>query len=104
MMRTEKINSDIQLWQEEPQQPLAMHPKKFATWLFIVSIVMIFAALSSAYMVRRAEGNWLEFELPTIFWINSIILLASSFTMHWAYFSAKKDSLNNLKLAMLLTV
>jgi cytochrome c oxidase subunit III len=104
VMRTEKINSDIQLWQEEPQQPMAMHPKKFATWLFIVSIVMIFAALSSAYMVRRAEGNWLEFELPAIFWINSAILLASSFTMHWAYFSAKKDSLNNLKLAMIVTV
>jgi cytochrome c oxidase subunit 3 len=37
------------LWQEEPQQTLAMHPKKFALWLFIVSIVMIFAAMSSAY-------------------------------------------------------
>ena len=103
-MRTEKIDNDIHLWQEEPQQPLAMHPKKFATWLFIVSIVMIFASLSSAYMVRRAEGNWLEFELPTIFWINSAILLASSVTMHWAYFSAKKDNLNNLKLAMISTV
>lgn len=104
-MRTEKINNtDIQLWQEEPQQPLAMHPKKFAVWLFIVSIIMIFAALTSAYLVRRAEGNWLEFELPTIFWINSAILLASSITMQWAYYSAKRDNLNSLKTGMVLTV
>lgn len=92
------------MWQEEPQQPLAMHPKKFAVWLFIVSIIMIFAALTSAYIVRRAEGNWLEFQLPTIFWINSAILLASSVTMHWAYVSAKKDNLNSLKTGMVLTV
>jgi cytochrome c oxidase subunit III len=104
-MRTEKLsNKEIELWQEEPQQPLAMHPKKFAVWLFIVSIIMIFAALTSAYLVRRAEGNWLEFELPSIFWINSAILLASSITMQWAYFSAKKDNLNSLKTGMVLTV
>ena len=104
-MRTEKIsNKNIELWQEEPQQPLAMHPKKFAVWLFIVSIIMIFAALTSAYLVRRAEGNWLEFELPAIFWINSAILLGSSVTMQWAYFSAKKDNLNSLKTGMVLTV
>ncbi|QHT66605.1 cytochrome oxidase subunit III [Rhodocytophaga rosea] len=104
-MRTEKIsNKEIELWQEEPQQPLSMHPKKFAVWLFIVSIVMIFAALTSAYLVRRAEGNWLEFELPAIFWINSAILLASSISIQWAYFSAKKDNLNSLKAGMVLTV
>jgi cytochrome c oxidase subunit III len=104
-MRTEKIsNKEIELWQEEPQQPLAMHPKKFAVWLFIVSIIMIFAALTSAYLVRRAEGNWAEFELPAIFWINSAILLASSITMQWAYISAKKDNLISLKTGMVLTV
>ncbi len=95
--------NNIQLLQEQPQQPLAMHPKKFALWLFIVSIVMIFAAMSSAYMVRQAEGNWLEYEMPTIFWTNSAILIASSITMHWAYISAKRDNLQMLKIAMFIT-
>jgi cytochrome c oxidase subunit 3 len=89
--------------QEQPQQPLAMHPKKFALWLFIVSIVMIFAAMSSAYLVRQAEGNWLEYEMPSIFWINSAILIVSSIAMHWAYISAKRDNLQQLKVAMILT-
>lgn len=97
------MNRDINLWQEEPQQPLSMHPKKFALWLFIVSIVMIFASMTSAYLVRQGEGNWVEFELPFIFWINSAILIASSITVQWAYFSAKRDNLEALKIAMGLT-
>ena len=97
------MERNINLLQEEPQQTLAMHPKKFALWLFIVSIVMIFAAMSSAYMVRQAEGNWLDFEMPTIFWVNSGILLASSVTMQWAYMAAKRDNLAMLKVAMIIT-
>jgi cytochrome c oxidase subunit III len=97
------MEKNINLWQEEPQQTLAMHPKKFALWLFIVSIVMIFASMSSAYLVRQSEGNWLEFELPFIFWINSAILVASSITIQWAYFSAKRDNLEALKIAMGIT-
>lgn len=89
---------------DEPQMPLAMHPKKFALWLFIVSIIMIFAAFSSAYMVRRAEGNWLEFELPPVFWISTAIIVASSITMQWAHFSAKKNNIAGLKIGMVLTV
>ena len=33
-------------------------------WIGIGAIVMFFAGLTSAYIVRKAEGNWLEFILP----------------------------------------
>lgn len=88
---------------EEAEQPIAMHPKKFALWLFIVSVVMIFASLTSAYIVRQAEGNWLEFELPQIFWYGSAVIILSSITLHWAYLSAKRDDLKNLKIGMIIT-
>jgi len=42
---------------EEPKKTLAMHPKKFAMWLFMGSVMMLFASLTSAYIVRQAEGN-----------------------------------------------
>jgi len=87
-------------YSEEVEQPVSMHPKKFALWLFIVSVVMIFAGLTSAFIVRQAEGNWLDFELPKIFWFNSAVIILSSLTMHWAYLSAKKDQLDQLKLAL----
>lgn len=49
------------------EQPISMHPKKFAMWLFMVTVVMLFAAWTSAYIVRQAEGNWLEYDLPEVF-------------------------------------
>ena len=77
---------------EEPKKPLAMHPKKFAMWLFMASVMMLFASLTSAYIVREAEGNWLYFELPALFYYTTAIIFVSSVTMQWAYFAAKKDS------------
>lgn len=86
------------------EQPISMNPKKFALWLFMVSVVMVFAGLTSAYIVRQSEGNWLEYDLPEIFWITSGIALLSSITLHWAYYSARKDNFSNLKIGMVLTV
>jgi len=86
------------------EQPISMHPKKFALWLFMVTVLMVFAALTSAYIVRQAEGNWLEYELPEIFWITSGIVLLSSVSVQAAYFAAKKDNFLGLRIWMVLTV
>jgi cytochrome c oxidase subunit III len=84
-------------------KPMAMNPRKFAMWLFIVSVVMIFAALTSAYIVKQGEGNWLEYDLPAVFWTNTAIIVLSSVTMQWAYFAAKKDNLDTVKVTLLAT-
>lgn len=86
------------------EQPISMHPKKFALWLFMVTVVMLFAAWTSAYIVRQAEGNWLDYDLPEIFWLTSGIVVLSSITLQWAYFSAKKDNFVQLRLGMVFTV
>src|SRR3954471_21847537 len=88
---------------EEPQETLSMNPRKFIMWLFIVSIIMLFAAMTSAYLVRRAEGNWLEYDIPSVFTYSSVVLVISSLTMHWAYLAAKKDNFGNLKIAITIT-
>jgi cytochrome c oxidase subunit 3 len=89
---------------EEAKAQVGMNPKKFALWLFMVSVIMIFGALTSAYIVRQAAGNWLDFEMPTMFWITSAMILTSSVTMHWAYLSAKKNNNEMAKVAMVITV
>lgn len=97
-----KLNRELDIMQE-PERPLSMHPQKFALWLFLVSIVMLFAAFTSAYIVRRGEGNWLDFDLPALFTYTSVVIVLSSITMQWAYVSAKKDNLDMLKIALSLT-
>jgi len=88
---------------EEPEETLSMNPRKFILWLFIVSIIMLFAAMTSAYLVRRAEGNWLEYDIPKVFTYSSVVLVISSLTMHWAYLAAKKDNFGSLKIAITIT-
>jgi cytochrome c oxidase subunit III len=85
-------------------QPISMHPKKFALWLFLVTVVMIFAALTSAYIVRQAEGNWLEYELPEIFWLTSALVIISSIAMQGAYYSAKKDNFLSLRIGIIFAL
>lgn len=97
-----EMTSDFKLV-EEPKRPLSMHPKKFALWLFMITVIMIFAALTSGYIVRQAEGNWVVFELPVEMWVTTGIILLSSVTMHWAYLEAKKDNLERVKLAISIT-
>jgi cytochrome c oxidase subunit 3 len=87
-----------------PRQPLSMHPMKFALWLFIISIVMLFAALTSAYIVKQSDGGWMSIRMPGIFIVNTVILAISSITMQWSYLAAKKDKLAQVKASLLLTL
>lgn len=88
---------------QEMEKPTRMHPHKFILWLFIVSIVMIFASLTSAYIVRQAEGNWVNFQMPQIFYYSSAIILISSVLMHWAIMNAKANNIPQLRLSIVLT-
>jgi cytochrome c oxidase subunit 3 len=88
---------------EEAKKPLSMNPRKFALWLFIVSVCMIFASLTSAYIVRQAEGNWFVFQLPQLFTTTTIVIMLSSITMHWAFTAAKKDNFEQVKTALWIT-
>ncbi|MEZ0540819.1 cytochrome c oxidase subunit 3 [Fibrella arboris] len=94
---------EIKWLEEEPEETLSVNPRKFILWLFIVSILMLFASFTSAYLVRRAEGNWLEFTVPAIFGYSTVVLVVSSLTMHWAYLAAKKDNFNALRIAISIT-
>ena len=88
---------------EDAKSPRSMNPKKFALWLFIVSVMMLFGGWTSAYLVKRGEPGWSSFELPGQFWLNTSIMILSSVTMIWAHRSAKKDDLEKTKLALVLT-
>jgi cytochrome c oxidase subunit 3 len=52
--------------------------------LAIVSILMFFMALASAFLIRKTGNDWVAVRLPAVIWVNTIILLASSATMELA--------------------
>jgi cytochrome c oxidase subunit 3 len=73
-------------------------------YIGIVSIVMMFAGLTSAYVVRADNGNWLVFELPDIAIISTAIIVTSSLTMLLAQRAIKKDNYRLTSLGLLLTL
>lgn len=88
---------------EEPKKPLAMHPKKFAMWLFLATVIMLFASLTSAYIVRRADGNWQIFDLPSLFFVSSVVIVMSSVTMHLSTMAAKRNNSEKVKMWITIT-
>ncbi len=50
-------------------------------WVGIFAIIMSFAALTSALLVRQGSGEWSHIVLPSILYANTAALLLSSFTM-----------------------
>lgn len=65
-------------------------------WISMASMAMIFAGLTSAYVVRKATGNWTDFALPTQFTISTTLIILSSLFMIVSSVALKK---NNIKLA-----
>ncbi len=80
-----------------------VHPHKFLLWCAMAGMVMMFAALTSAYIVRKSAGNWLEFQLPSIFWMNTAVIVLSSLTLHASYKSYCNGKEQLYKGLMLIT-
>ena len=80
-----------------------IHPHQFALYAAMGSIMMMFAALTSAYIVRQAVGNWHEYSLPDIFYISTGVLLLSSVTLHLAFKSYQKGNARMYRGLLLLT-
>lgn len=74
-----------------------IHPHKFTLWVGIGSIVMMFAGLTSAYIVKREQPNWVSFEMPRIFWYSTLVMLLSSVTIQVAFKSFKEREMQRYR-------
>jgi len=57
---------------------------KLGIWIALGSITMLFAAFTSAYIVRSAGNDWIPLEVPPILWLNTAVILLSSVAMEIA--------------------
>ena len=57
-------------------------PASTGIWVAVAAITMTFAALTSALIVRQgAAQDWWHFPLPPVLYLNSLVIVASSFTL-----------------------
>ena len=74
-----------------------IHPYQFYLWAGLGSIVMMFAGLTSAYIVKKSQASWLEFELPNVFVVSTVVILISSFTIQMAVKKQKEQQENQYR-------
>jgi cytochrome c oxidase subunit III len=72
-------------------------------WIAIVSMIMLFAAFTSAYVVSRGKSGWVSFDLPQLFYISTALIILSSVTMNWASSLAKQGKFDRVKVPVLIT-
>ena len=86
------------------QQRKRIHPHKFTLWIAIGSIIMMFAGLTSAYIVKSNQAGWQNIQMPKVFWYSTATILLSSVVIQMALRSFKQREMNRYRLFMAITV
>ncbi len=80
--------------EQDLKEELAVAKKKSAKpmlWVSMISMVMFFAGLTSAYVISMKRDDWVSFDLPQAFYISTILIIASSFTLFFSQKFLKND-------------
>lgn len=80
-----------------------IHPHKFTLWVAIGSIVMMFAGLTSAFIVKGSLPGWTTTEIPAVFWISTLTMIGSSVTIQLAQKSFKERRMQVYRRMITLT-
>ena len=93
----------IEAKQTVNEQRKKIHPHKFTLWVALGSIIMMFAGLTSAYVVKRDQPNWTSFEIPRAFWYSTAVILISSVTIQMALKAFKEREMRNYRSLLTTT-
>jgi cytochrome c oxidase subunit 3 len=83
--------------------PQKLHPHKFMMWVAIASICMMFAGLTSAYIVKKSQDNVEKVILPTLFWWSTLVIVLSSLTIQIAVKNIKAKEMQRYRLMLGIT-
>ena len=80
-----------------------IHPHKFTLWIAIGSIIMMFAGLTSAYIVKGEQPGWTTVLVPKLFYYSTAVILLSSLTMQMAHKAFKERSMQQYRILITVT-
>jgi cytochrome c oxidase subunit 3 len=80
-----------------------IHPHKFTLWVAIASIIMMFAGLTSAYIVKGSMPGWVNVSMPKLFYYSTAVMLISSLTMQMAVKSFKERNMQQYRRTITVT-
>ncbi len=76
------------------KEELSVANKKSAKpmlWVSMISMVMFFAGLTSAYVISMKRDDWVSFDLPQAFFVSTFLIVASSIALFLSQRFLKQD-------------
>ncbi len=70
--------------------------EQIGLWVLLTGITMLFAGLTSAYIVLRGVPAWQNIQLPSLLWPNTIVLVLSSITIELARRAVRRNRLESM--------
>ena len=103
----DKVVTDLKM-EEIKHSPLGdrgkrIHPHKFAMWVALASIVMMFAGLTSAFIVKSSQAGWENIETPSLFIYSTLVILISSVTVQMALRAHKQREMPKYRTMITVT-
>ena len=80
----------------DPPSSFPVTKEQIGLWVLLTGIIMLFAGLTSAYIVLRGVPAWQNIQLPSLLWPNTIVLLLSSVTIELARRAVCKNRLGSM--------
>jgi cytochrome c oxidase subunit 3 len=81
-----------------------IHPKMFALYLSMGSMVMLFTALASALIVKKGDfKHWEPVVLPSLFLVSTLLIIVSSVFIQLANNALSKDKFSTFKINAIIT-
>ena len=78
---------------------------KLLLWFAMVSMTMMFAGITSAFVVSKSREDWMkDFQLPTAFYFSSLAIILCSVCLHLAKKTIRKDNRKATTNLLLLTL
>ena len=72
-------------------------------WVAMISMVMFFAGLTSAYVISMEREDWVSFNLPNSLYISTVLIIVSSVTLFFSQRFLKEDKLSTSFLFLIIT-
>ena len=72
-------------------------------WVAMISMVMFFAGLTSAFVISMQREDWVSFELPSSLYTSTVLIILSSITIFFSQKLLKKDKLTPSFILLIVT-
>lgn len=81
-----------------------IHPDYIIISLILLGITALFLGFSGAYLYNRIQSGIPPVELPNLFYLNTLILILSSLTLHWTKRQYLEDDTSKYKVGLFLSL